>query len=87
MHDGQKEGIIKSIKGHITNRGMLIYPNNPVYVNRVKNRTTGDVLRSLEDEDGRAKTFCLYHVMLRTLRYTNEVVVDISKDNYYKVIM
>lgn len=78
--DGQKEGIIKSIKGHITNRGMLIYPNNPVYVNRVKNRTTGDVLRSLEDEDGRAKTFCLYHVMLRTLRYTNEVVVDISNN-------
>lgn len=81
----QKEGMISAVKEHIRNRGMMIYPNNPVYVSRVKNGLQKDILNdSLGEEDyesgSRLKIFCLYHVMLRTLRYTNEIVVDISRN-------
>lgn len=81
----QKEDILRFVKGYIRNRGMLIYPNNPVYVNRMKNQLQEDIL-----EEGKTDckgcscsnltAFCLYHVMLRNLRCTNEIVVDISNN-------
>lgn len=69
----QKQGIERFVKKHITNRAMRIYPNNPVFVDRMKNLLHKDLLNQY-GEDG----FYLYYVMLRTLRYTNEIVVDIS---------
>ena len=72
----------RRIKEFIGNRGMIIYPDYPVYVKRITNKTTPDIL-----ENGKGRTgcsiadfFCLYHVMLRNLRYTNEIVVDITNN-------
>ena len=78
-----EEDIRRFVKNHIRNRGMLIYPDYPVYVERMKN---GICQNLLEDEcpvkeEKNKKSFCLYHVMLKTLRYTNQVVVDITNNN------
>lgn len=70
----QKKEIERFIKNHITNRAMRIYPNNPVFVDRMKNLLHKDLLTPI-DED-----FYLYYVMLRTLHYTNEIVVDVSNN-------
>lgn len=83
----QADSIIRYIKGHIRNRGLLMYPDNPVYVNRVKSGIHGDVLGNKPQEADEVcncsnmNVFCFYHVMLKTLRYTNEIVVDISDNN------
>lgn len=80
----QKEEIKRIVKEHIQNRGMLIYPNNPVFVNRVKrNQIQEKILNNFEQPEGgygccKEDTFCLFHVMLRNLKYTNEIVVDIT---------
>lgn len=71
-----EEEIQRFVKEFIGNRGMIIHPNNPIYVERIRNQVTSDVL-----EDSKQKAFCLYHVMLRTLRFTNEIVVDITENN------
>lgn len=81
--EAQKNEIEHFVKAHVRNRGMLIYPNNPVYVNRLKSQTQVDILDDLREVPGAChccnpKAFTLYHVMLRNLRYTNEIVVDIS---------
>lgn len=81
---GQLDDIKRFIKEHIRNRGMLIYPNNPIYVSRMKNKIQENLLENCETQQNGAcnccnlNSFCLYHVMLRNLRYTNEIVVDIS---------
>lgn len=77
----QKE-LQRRIKEFIGNRGMIIYPDYPVYVKRITNKTTPDIL---ENENRKtdcriADFFCLYHVMLRNLRFTNEIVVDITNN-------
>lgn len=75
------------IKGYVRNKGMRIYPNYPVFVDRMKNLHYRNILDPVYTDPNRVCTcfngdfFCLYHVMLRTLRYTNEVVVDISGNN------
>ena len=80
----QRGNIERFVKEHSKNRAMRIYPNNPVFVDRMKNLLHKDLLERGEMEMGRTDnccnldSFCLYHVMLRTLRYTNEIVVDIS---------
>ena len=80
----QRRNIERFVKEHSKNRAMRIYPNNPVFVDRMKNLLHKDVLETGEIETGQSgqccnlDSFCLYHVMLRTLRYTNEIVVDIS---------
>lgn len=91
--DGWKKEIIRFTKEHIRNKSMSIYPDNPIYVSRVKNGLQKDVLSIpgknkktiLSDmsrkENSLENYFCLYHVMLRTLKYTNEIVVDISKNS------
>ncbi|MCM1245145.1 MAG: hypothetical protein NC293_05805 [Roseburia sp.] len=72
-----KQEIEYFVKEYIGNRGMILYPDNPVYVERVKNQITPDVLK----KDSEEEAFCLYHVMLRTLCYTNEIVVDITNNS------
>lgn len=74
--------MLSRIKEFIGNRGMIIYPNYPVYVKRITNKTTPDIINA---EEGEIKCkiadfFCLFHVMLRNLRFTNEIVVDITNN-------
>lgn len=91
--ENQQYEIERFVKGHIKNRAMRVYPNHPVFVDRMKNLLHKDLLKVEDDKDDGNKgnqekeqicscfnlsSFCLYHVMLRTLRYTNELVVDIS---------
>ncbi len=74
----QKKDMTVFIKKHIRNRGLLIYPNYPVYVNRFQT-TQPDLLDPVEiGGENSIRFFCLYYVMLRNLKYTNEVVVDIT---------
>ncbi|MCC8044452.1 MAG: hypothetical protein LIP12_03000 [Clostridiales bacterium] len=74
----QKRTMIGFVKSYIRNRGMLIYPNYPVYVKRITNGPQKDVLKPCSFGENDLDFFCLYYVMLRTLKYTNEIVVDIS---------
>lgn len=80
-----EKDIQRFVKEHIRNKGFLVYPNNPVYVNRVKNGLQNDILKKEPECRNRDfcydHFFCLYHVMLRNLKYTNEIVVDISKNS------
>lgn len=79
VREHRKE-IIRFVKQYIRNRGMIIYPNNPVYVERVKHLFT-DVFAKLDEGDDYAdNSFCLYHIMLKNLRYVNEIVVDITSN-------
>lgn len=82
LRDDQKKELRPRIKEFIGNRGMIIYPDYPIYVKRITNKTTPDILESEEEKTGCsiADFFCLYHVMLRNLRYTNEIVVDITNN-------
>lgn len=83
----QADSIIRYVKRHIRNRGLLMYPDNPIYVNRVNSGIHGNVLHNKPQGKDEAcncsnmNAFCLYHVMLKTLRYTNQIVVDISDNN------
>lgn len=70
----QKEAIESFIKNHIKNRAIRIYPNNPVFVDRMKSLLYSDLIQPI---DG---AFYLYYVMIRTLHHTNEIVVDISNN-------
>ncbi len=76
----QKE-IKRFVKEYIGNRGMIVYPDNPVYVERIKNQVTPNILKVDNTQCNALKAFCLYHVMLRTLCYTNEIVVDITNNS------
>lgn len=80
--DGGTPNWVKDIrtfaKGYIGNKSIPVYPNTPVYVKRIKNGLQWDILE-VEEKDELSLYFCLYHVMLRTLKYANELVVDISK--------
>lgn len=84
------DDINRFTKDYVRNRCMMIYPCDPVYVKRVKNGMQSDIFnRSCELNDTKpgeqqSQTdvfFCFYHVMLRTLKYTNEIVVDISTNS------
>lgn len=82
----QRGNIERFVKEHSKNRAMRVYPNYPVFVDRMKNLLHKDLLESGKTEENQTDiccnldSFCLYHVMLRTLRYTNEIVVDISNN-------
>lgn len=79
--------LIQRVKEHVGNRSITILPEKPVYVDHVKDGIQKDVFRKQEDlvetyaADLYQHYYCLYHIMLRTLRYTNEVVVDISNNS------
>lgn len=77
----RKEEIERFVKGYVRNRGMRVYPKYPVFVDRMKNLLHKDILEPVIIGPDGHDFFCLYHVMLRTLRYTNEVVVDISNNS------
>lgn len=79
----QKKAIKVYVKDYIRNRGMIIYPNSPVYVERLKSFLQNDLLQIVNEKEKcwLSKFFCFYHAMLRTLRYVNELVVDITNTN------
>lgn len=74
----QKRDMIIFVKSYIRNRGMLVYPNYPIYVKRITHGPQKEVLKPYSFGENNLDFFCLYYVMLRTLKYTNEIVVDIS---------
>lgn len=75
------EDITIFVKNHIRNKSISVYPSTPVYVNRIKKGLQQDILEIKETTDPYLHYyFCLYHVMLNTLQFTNELVVDISKN-------
>ncbi len=81
-----KNDIDRFVKEYVRNRCIMIYPNEPVYVKRVQNGMQADIFdRSCNFVENTGKKsdsyFCLYHVMLRTLKYTNEIVVDVSTNS------
>lgn len=86
LTDTRLDEIKRFVKGYMKNRGMIVYPNNPVFVERMKNLHQEDLLEESRAKEGdkcnccQMDAFCLYHVMLRTLRYTNEIVVDVSNN-------
>ena len=65
---------IRFLKEYTGNRSMLMYPSMPVYVERSTENVQADLLSNA----GLENYFCLYHIMLRNLKYVREVVVDIS---------
>ena len=78
----------QAIKTHIRNRCILLNPETPIYVTQYQD----GIQHNLDDVEQKIITadkpdqhdyrfFCLYHVMLDTLRYTNEVVVDLSSNS------
>lgn len=85
IHKRRKDNIIRVVKEYIRNRGLLVYPQNPIYVNRLQNGFYGNVLETPEGKNYcyHEAYFCLFYIMLKTLCYVNELVVDISnnKDN------
>ena len=74
---------IRFVKGHIRNRCIPLPPDNPIYV---KQYTEGiqqklfdlDKLNHCNKYFDHTNFFTMFHMMLYTLVYANEVVVDIS---------
>ena len=102
----QRDNILRAVKEYIRNRGIIIYPSNPVYVKNEKDRLEygkkENILQSenifLELDKSQQdklqqnksqpichctsdKVKCLYHKILHSLRYVNEIVVDISNNS------
>lgn len=84
-----KETIDQIIKTHIRIRSIPVNPETPLYViqfqNGIQQNLEKDVVKKIAAQN-KASTderyfFCLYHVMLDTLRYTNEIVVDLSSNS------
>ena len=69
-------------KDHIRNKSVTIYPRTPVYVKRIAYGLQPDLLYINKDKEPELdKYFCYFHVMLRTLKYVNQLVVDISTNS------
>lgn len=73
--------IVDSIKEHISNRGIIIYVQNPVYVDRLKKHNNLKILAPYSISGTDKQFFCFYYVMLRTLCYVNQLVVDITDNS------
>lgn len=67
-------------KNHIRNRSITVYPRTPVYVKRITYGLQPDLL-DVDAASSLNHYFCYFHVMLRTLKYVNQLVVDISKNS------
>lgn len=81
---------IRFAKEHIRNRCIPIYPDEPIYVKQLRYGIQQGFLdqNALAKKNGKdmenfdyAHFFNLFHVMLYTLRYTNQIVVDLSRNS------
>lgn len=77
---GWAQSIRKFAKSYAGNKSMAIYPQTPVYVKRIQSKLQHDIIE-VPENSGLDYYYCFFHVMLRTLKYTNELVVDISKNS------
>lgn len=84
-----KEAVDQLIKTHIRNRCIPLNPETPIYVTQfqdgIQQNLKKHVVDKINDQNNRDNSncffFCLYHVMLDTLRYVNELVVDLSSNS------
>lgn len=82
-----QDEINRFVKGYSRNKSISIYPDHPVYVQRVETGIQYDLFDKKKDRDmddwDDEHFFCLYHIMLQNLKCTNEVVVDISGNSIH----
>lgn len=92
----QGNGILRAVKGYMRNRGIIIYPKNPVYVKRELDKLIHKNEEKILEEKNilerskvcncsDSKVTCLYHKVLHSLRYVNEVVIDISYNTIHSL--
>lgn len=79
ISDPEREELVTAVKTHIGNKSLMIPLSPPIYVEQVKNGLQQDIFL-MDDPVHLDKYFCFFHVMLRTLQYANEIVVDISNN-------
>lgn len=79
---------IRFTKEHVRNRCIPIYPDEPIYVQELRDGIQKGILsdtllkaKQKENDFDYEHFFCLFHVTLHTLRYTNEIVVDLSRNS------
>lgn len=77
-----EDDMIRFVKEHIRNRCIPLLPDEPIYVEQYKNGIQQklfhtEVLAKKKDFE-HSHFFTMFHMMLYTLRYANEIVVDIS---------
>lgn len=86
------DSVVRFTKEFVQNRCIPVYPTDPLYVQRVLKGLQEDVFdlislgstnypNEAEERELAKRFFFLYHIMLRTLRFTNEIVVDISTNS------
>lgn len=79
------EEAVQLVKTHVRNRCIPLNPETPIYVRQYQNGIQKKLdeyvgqIDAANEKDGR-RFFCLYHVMLDTLRFANEIVVDLSSN-------
>lgn len=81
--DQQLRNCAKSIEQYLGKRAILMYPENPVYVDRLDS-VQSEILEALEKyatPSHNNEVFCLYHMMLMNLKNVNELVVDITDNS------
>lgn len=87
IDENSKREIERFVKEYTRNKSISIYPDHPVYVQRVEKGIQYDLFDQKKDHDmddwDDAHFFCLYHIMLQNLKCTNEVVVDISGNSIH----
>lgn len=76
----QIDALTVYIKDYIRNRGIIVYANNPIYVERLESFLHNKLLElnNTTSNCWASQFFCFFHVILKTLCYANEVVVDIT---------
>ena len=81
-HAEWPEEAIRFVKEHIRNRCIPLLPDEPIYVKQYTEGIQQNLFHVDQLKNNKAfdhtNFFTLFHMMLYTLRYANEVVVDIS---------
>lgn len=79
ISESEREDLVTAVKTHIGNKSMMIPLSPPIYVEQVKSGLQQGIF-AMDDPAHLDKYFCFFHIMLRTLQYANEIVVDISNN-------
>lgn len=74
------------LKDYLCNKGMIILPEKPVYVKRLVDQLQPEISYDLYQAQSNKTSkndhfYCLFHIMLENLKYTNQVVVDITDNS------
>lgn len=68
------------VEGHVRYRCFKLNPDNPIYVSYLRDgiqKTSYNLIKKNGDNSFK----CLYHLMLETLRYVSEIVIDLSSNS------